>query len=137
MTDIKKIAKEIRKQLKQEFPQCKFSVRIERYSGGQSMTISLMQAPFAAFGSDKDANGNDGPGDYAQLNQFQLRDEPQDYICNGYLLTPDAWAIMKRADEIQGRYNWDKSDPMTDYFNVNYYFHAEIGQWNKSFEVVS
>ena len=137
MTDIKEIAKDIRKQLKKEFPKCKFSVRIERYSMGQNMTISLMTAPFEVFASDTDVNGYEREGDYAQLNEYQLWREPEDYICNGTYLTSNAWDIMKRADEIQGKYNWDKSEHMTDYFNVNYYFHAQIGQWNKAFQVVN
>lgn len=134
--DITEIAKKVRKQLKAEFPECRFSVRIERYSMGQSMSISLMKAPFAAFAKTEDVNGNQRTGDYAQLNQFQLRREPNEYICNGLFLTPDAWRVMKRADEIQSCYNWDNSDSMTDYFDVNFYFHPEIGQWNKPFEVV-
>jgi len=137
MTDIKEIAKIIRKQLKQEFPKCKFSVRIERYSMGQSMTIALMAAPFETFASNTDVNGYERERDYAQLNEYQLRRDPEGYICNGTYLTPNAWDVMKRVDEIQGKYNWDRSEHLTDYYNVNYYFHAQIGQWNKNFEVAS
>ena len=43
--DIKDIAKLIRKDLKKEFGKdCKFSVRIHRYSGGQSLTVSCKKA---------------------------------------------------------------------------------------------
>lgn len=31
--------------------------------------------------------------------------------------------------------NWDKSDIMTDYFNVGWYVDLDIGQWNKPFVV--
>jgi hypothetical protein len=51
-------------------------------------------------------------------------------------LTPKAWAVMKRADEIQGQYNWNNSDLQTDYFDVNFYFHPQIGKWDKAFKVV-
>ncbi len=133
--DIKGIAKEIRKQLKKEFPRCKFSVRIERYSGGQSLYVSLMSAPFEAFTSDMDANGNPRSGDYAQLNYYQLRQEPDEYICNGNYITKEAWDTMVRVDEIQKGYNWDNSDLQTDYFDVNFYFNPSVGQWNKPFQV--
>lgn len=136
-TDIKEIAKQIRKQLKKEFPQCKFSVRIERYSMGQSMSISLTAAPFAAFTGDMDANGNPRSGDYAQLNPYQLRQEPDEYICNGNYITKEAWDTMARVDEIQKGHNWDNSDLMTDYFDVNYHFHAEIGKWDKPFQMTA
>ena len=31
--------------------------------------------------------------------------------------------------------NWDKSDIMTDYFNVGWYVDLKIGEWDKPFEV--
>ena len=37
------IAKRIRKQLKTEFPGCKFSVTTEQYAGGSSININLMK----------------------------------------------------------------------------------------------
>ena len=46
---IKEIAKQIRTQLKSEFPECNFSVTKESYSGGCSLTIALMTAPFEPF----------------------------------------------------------------------------------------
>jgi len=30
--------------------------------------------------------------------------------------------------------NWDKSDVMTDYFNVGWYIDVKIGTWNKAYE---
>ena len=127
--DIAQIAKEVRKQLKEEFPRCKFSVTISRFSMGQSLDVSLMSAPFAAVRSNSKI-GQDG---YAQLNQFRLRLEPHDYMCNGVLLTAQAWHVMKRADEIANQRNWDNSDRQVDYFDVNFYFHANIGKWDKPF----
>lgn len=132
--NIKDISKQVKAQLKKEFPNCKFSVTIERFSMGQSMCVALTAAPFAVFNGAVDANGYTQEKDYAQLNHFQLRSEPRDYICNGYYLTPEAWATLKRADEIGNGQNWDKSDIQTDYFDVNYYFDIAIGRWNKAFE---
>jgi len=40
----KEIAKRVRQQLKAEFPRCKFSVRIEYYSMGSSITVRLMKS---------------------------------------------------------------------------------------------
>jgi len=62
--DITKIAQEIRKTLKAEFPACKFSVRVDRYSMGQSLTVSLMAAPFAAFA--------DGSAEKVMLNSMSI-----------------------------------------------------------------
>lgn len=123
--DIKEIAKMVRKQLKKEFPQCKFSVRIERYSGGQSMTVSLMEAPFAAT-----TNGED----YLQLNHYKLRSENYDDRFNDGVVTEKAWSAMRRAVELMNEHNWDNSDAMIDYFDVNFYMSVHIGKWDKPFQ---
>jgi hypothetical protein len=119
-------AKEVRKQLKQKYPACKFSVTIEKYSGGQSMTVALMAAPFAVF-----ENGSN-PDGYAQLNQYTLRNEyATDRNCNGAQLTEQAWNVMKDTDKIASADNWDNSDSQIDYFDVNYYLHLAIGKWDR------
>ena len=128
--DIKDIAKQIRKQLKQEFSQCKFSVRISRFSMGQSLTVALMQAPFTVFAKQKKNN-------YVQLNQYQLRRSTDSFICNGAHLTPEAWKVMAQADKIVDQHNWDHSDPQTDYYSTNFNANIAIGQWNKPFAIAS
>jgi hypothetical protein len=32
--------------------------------------------------------------------------------------------------------NYDKSDIMTDYFNVGWYVNVNIGKWNKKYEII-
>ena len=132
--DIKDIAKNVRKQLNTEFPKCKWSVRIQRYSGGQSLGVYLMGAPFKVFAIPKTINGYDNGG-HAQLNKYQLLDKYPDNkrICNGRYLTKKAWTVLKRACEIMDADNWDRSDIMVDYFDVNYYSDISIGKWNKDF----
>ena len=142
--DITDTAKEIRKKLKVEFPDCKFSVTIERFSMGQSLCVALMSSPNSPFQDnlvhhshnfDYETEPSPNPN-YAQLNQYQLRDDYQDsYICNGRKLTPDAWNLLKRVDAISNIDNWDNSDMQTDYSDVNYYFDIHIGKWNKPFTI--
>ena len=43
--DIKEIAKLVRKDLGSEFPDAKFGVRIQRYSGGQAIHIHINEWP--------------------------------------------------------------------------------------------
>ena len=105
---------------------------------GQSLHIALTKAPFEAFASDKDVNGNTRERAYAQLNEYQLRDDTiPELISNGNYLTPAAWEVLKRADQIVNADNWDRSDSQTDYFDVNYYTHFAIGKWDKPFEVTA
>jgi len=137
-----KIAKLVRQQLKKELPGFKFSVTSKRFSGGSSISVALMTAPFPVFAKDEDVNGNEQAKDYAQLNHFQLR-KGYDYshhysgVCNGAYLTPEAWEVLARAVEIGQLHNWDNSDIQTDYFDVNYYFDIEIGKWDKPFQIVT
>jgi len=132
--DIKVIAKEVKQGLQRQYPQCTWSTRISRFSGGQELKVSLMSAPFEAFAGDKDCNGNPVRG-YAQLNHYQFRDKyMQDgYINNGQPLTKEAWDCMTYADKVASKENWNNSDPQTDYFDVNCWLHLEIGQWDKPF----
>ena len=132
---INDISREVKAKLKREFPNCKFSVVLQKYSMGRNMTVALMEAPFDALTgfSGRDSLVEPVGKQYAQLNQYTIRQEPQGYVCNGAILTPEAWKVLKRADEIGNADNWDRSEPQTDYFNVNYYFNLAIGKWDKPF----
>lgn len=112
--DLAEIAKDVRRQLKAEFPDCKYSVRIERYSLGQNMRLHLMEAPFQVF-----VDGSD----HGSVNHY--------HIDSDHRLTGTAKAVLQRAVEIANAENWDNSDSMTDYFDVNYYFDLHVGCWDK------
>lgn len=88
--DLKDIAKEVKQQLKKKYPLCTFSVRIERYSMGQSLHVSLMTAPFPAFSRPRDSSGNEVEG-YAQLNHYTFRSPygNDELLNNGHYLTMD------------------------------------------------
>ena len=133
INDIKVIAKTVRAELKKRYPDAKFSITIERFAGGEAMNVALMSAPFQA------TMGGCG---HEQLNQYILRrkESHQDYLENGRrfpdsMLTLEVWELMKGVDEIADRENWNNSDAMIDYFDVNYYLHLAIGKWNKDFVV--
>ena len=131
-SEIAQIADRVRAQLKAELPDCKFSVRTEIFSGGRELKISLMEAPFQIF-DDRKIN-------YAQLNTYQFGEgktyEEASRRNNGETLTPKGWEVMNKANTIGQAENWDKGDIMSDYSNVNYYFHIEVGQWNKPLKIV-
>jgi hypothetical protein len=140
-TDINQIAKQTRETLKKEFPNCKFSVTLEKYSGGRSMTIALMSANFEALRDE----GHTQLNHYALMDGFErhsgtqiIRGEwtviPNGYgVCSGSLLSEKAWEVMRRAVEIGNAENWDNSDSQSDYFDVNYYLHVNIGKWDRNF----
>lgn len=115
---IKEIAENIRKELKEKFPQCKFSVRKEEFSNGCSITVSLMAAPFDPFSDEHDKKHG-----YHQVNHFHI-----DY------LPKEACTVLSEVVDIVNSYNYDDSEAMFDYFDKNFYFHLEIGKWNKPFK---
>lgn len=151
--DIKDIAKEIRTRLK-DLKDCKFSVTIDRYTGGQALHISLMAAPFEAFGKlpedycclvrnrergylEESTHACKERGN-TQLNPYSFTDtEKESRINNGAVLTREAWLVMRRAKEIAQEYNYSDSDAMIDYFNVNFYLCLNIGKWDKSFTIAA
>ena len=131
------ISRWIQKQLKVEFPECKFSVRCSHFSGSSSIDVYLMTAPFQVFSKETQSNGYPVNG-HAQLNHYNFRRyEYEDGLCNGAYLTKQGWDLLKRADEIQNYANWDKSDIQSDYFNVHYYTMLSIGKWDKPFQVIN
>ncbi len=116
--DVKDIAKDIRVNLKKEIPECKFSVSIERYSGGQAINLNLMTAPKSWF-----------------KPRFKIprhRSLPYDEI-----FTEDGHEKILKAKKIANKENWDNSDSMTDYSDVNYFFHFFLGNYGKDFEATA
>jgi hypothetical protein len=147
--DISKIA---RVQLKKEFPNCTFSVTTEHYSGGSSISLSLMKADFKIVKDVKDIPEeaferlerlgrytreqviSQQAKSYHQLNHYHFNKEYDEIAWNnGVFLTEQADNILRRAVQIIQHYNWDHSDIQTDYFDVHFYLHVNIGKWDKPF----
>ena len=132
--DITDVAKLIRAELKEQCPKCKFGVRIQRYAGGQSLTVHLMSTPFEALTLGNPQSSGRG----SQLNKYQLKEDypgrSRNGNCNGYRLTKEAWEVLQKAVKIVDSYRYDDSDGMIDYFSTNFYPHFEIGRWDKPFE---
>lgn len=119
---LKEITKAIRAELKKQFPECKFSVRV---SNGIAITVSLMAAPVSPFASFNTVNGYAHVGKYAQLNHYRIRQDAysENWISNGYYLAEQAVKMLNRIIEISDSHGYVR------------FFHLEIGQWNKPFAV--
>ena len=107
-----------------------------RPAARRSITGAAVETPSATTGPSSAGAAIVG---HAQLNEHRFREhnayavEMYGYISNGVRLTAEAWEVLKQADEIGNARNWDNSDSMTDYFDVNYYFDLHIGKWNQPF----
>lgn len=120
----KEAAKKIRERIKKEIPDCKFSIRME---GVDSIHISLMETPFDVF-TDTPNKG------YLQINHYGLlRHESYDDYFQA-TLTPQSWAILRKATQIASEYRVDNSDSQIDYFDCNFYLNVEVGKWDKPFK---
>lgn len=118
--DITEIAKLIRKDLKKEFGKdCKFSVRISRYSGGQSLTVTPKKV------TDDLIYTYEELCEKANFERLQW-DNPDlyEYLDKKYqeiqFLTDET---ISRIKKIVDYYNYDESDIYTDYFDVGFYSH--------------
>lgn len=139
---ITEIAKLVRAKLKEQYPACKFSVTVEKYSGGCSMSVRLMAAPFAAIATpdpDKIPNRALTWGVEQAMKSWQNLADRQHhqvnhyYIQDDYYMTEEAKEVLGAATKLANSFNYDDSDSMIDYFHTNFYLHVAIGKWDKPF----
>lgn len=112
------ISKILREYVKRVYPDHKFSITTQHFSGGSSINISLMSAPYEAL-----LNGEKEQG----LNQYYLEENKE--------LSPKAREVMLDVNRLINSYRYNDSDSMIDYFSTNFYYDLSIGKWNKPFEV--
>jgi hypothetical protein len=144
---LKQIAKEVRTQLKQEFPGCKFSVRTEYYSMGQSLHVTLVKTPFEVFRTVDEIRAEAVHGEQPwQTNEREqlvhIVQERYDQVNCGWLRESKLYndtgkKLLLRVRDIAQKDNWDNSDIQTDYFDVHFYLHLNVGSWERPLEVVA
>jgi hypothetical protein len=144
----KDIAKYIREQLKLKFKDLKFSVTKESYSGGSSIHLTLLESKkirFVKKPEEIDENEirrlmcarNDTEEEIKKM--IETRQKSSKLQVNQYHLKTD-WQFTEQGKEIlqqilniANKYNWDNSNAMIDYFDVNYYLHFNLGRYDKPF----
>jgi hypothetical protein len=121
----KEVAKDIRTQLKAKFPKCKFSVRMKSFSGGSSISVSLMTAPIKVL---EDSVTQFGGRQYVQVNEYQLSSDFRDtFYSDGKSLTREGFELLGEVYKILLSQRW---------FNArDSFLHLEVGQWDKPFTV--
>ena len=126
----------IRKELKKELPEYKFSVKKCHHS---SVTVAFMKGPaWEEFQSRDRYTGEYSTAtmdDHEQLNHAWAED---------FYGEKNA-AIIKKVEKIikTAPYNagvgdlwFDESDSQSDYFHTAFYMSIHIGQWDKPYQVV-
>ena len=125
----------IRKELKAQLPQYKFSVTKHHHS---SVTVAFMKGPaFAEFQSRDRYTGefkDDVIEGHEQLNHYHAESFYGEE--NGALIKKVEEIIKTAPVKAGGREWYDKSDAMTDYFDTAFYMSIHVGKWDKPYEVV-
>lgn len=125
--DVAEIAKRVRADLKAfikagTIPKGKYSVTIERFSGGCSLRVRLSQliSPHLMLNPERVKFEQDNPHAVSgSLPQF----------------TPAGKALLEKVEAVVNAYNFDGSDTNFDYWNMNFYssvaFESEFlrAQW--------
>lgn len=117
--DIAEIAKLVRREIKQQYPEIRTSVRIERYSMGQSLNVRISESPEPLHNPDYDS-------DYNWAVRCGMAEISPDHEKLTTYLTARGQEIESGIKAIIEKYNYDDSDTMTDYFDVNFYSNVHI-----------
>ena len=114
-----------RNALKAAFPGWKFSVRCDNHS---SLEVRIIAADIDFFADDATlgdltdrlrGHSNIGVNHYYLDSQWQGK----------------ALAALRKIVDICQEGNHDNSDISTDYFDVGWYLHIQIGAWDKPFQL--
>ena len=151
LTDLpsKEIAKRVKKQITDEL-NVKVSVSFEHYSMGRTLHVSIMETSkriirnmdeipevaldYIGSGYTRENIEQRQKKTYHQLSNYACRDEYNERHWNsGVFLTEYGHNLTKRIEQIIRQYNYDNSDPMTDYFDVNFYTMLNIGKFDKPY----
>jgi hypothetical protein len=122
---INDIAKATREFVKKIFPKTKWSITVDKFAGGQALRVYLLSAPFNPIKNEEPWGEADGGGKYLTVNtnSFETSDT----------YTDEVKKVLKAVRDFYSQYNYDNSDPMTDYYNVRFYETLGIGKWDKGF----
>lgn len=147
----KEIAERVRAYAKAAYPSWKFSVRIETFAGGSSISVRLTEAPaeildraaIDRLAEHEESVWGDG---YGRTEARRWRRMAEEGLCsdlNVYglertakpYLTARAWQVISDVDRFVKSYRFDDSDGMIDYFHTNFYYSLGIGRWDKPLKV--
>jgi len=150
------LAKVIRQELKENLPNCKFSVTKKTYSGGQAINVHLMSANFnpfnelteevmekikencqRSFGQFWESRLEQSIENYKKTTTETMYEQINNYyVKDSFYLTDTAKEVFTKALNIINAYNFDDSDGQIDYFHTNFYLHMSIGKWDKPFQLI-
>ena len=144
----KDIAQLIREYVKNAYPTYRFSIT----SNIRHITVSLMEYPVEltndtmmrnycrakvrtqpVYIPSKNKYVNANKISEAEWIAYRLEtaNQRKDFYESDTWLNPVVFAVLKDVQDFMNSYNYDDSDSMTDYFNVNFYDSLQIGKDGK------
>lgn len=134
---LKEIAQLVRAYVKEFFPDYRFSIRTKYASMCQELLIDMKEAPADIFKAYEEMTDGDISECWRKatrnsvwtLNSWNKAEEKAEFerIWSKYgafyrCLTDKTRATVKAVDEYVNSFNYDDSDAMIDYFDVNFYY---------------
>ena len=155
---LKEIAILVREYVKAKYPKFKFSVRTEYASMCQKLYITLTEGYTDLFVSEEEYRTKmreyyrhgvrmygrseeeiqrqiayDWENKYRNNIQIRSYDNIKDA---DYGLRPEIYAMISDVARYAESYNYDHSDSMVDYFDVNFYFFGvSVGRYDKPYKI--
>jgi hypothetical protein len=113
LKDTAEIAKRIRADIAdavrtRKLPKGTYSVRTDKYSLGSSINVVASKLPFPLL----------NPAAFHLVKGSSDVEFDRDRFRSRY--TPEAESALATLDAIVGAYHWDRSDPVTDYYNERF-----------------
>lgn len=150
----KDIAKIIRDYVKAVYPNYKFSVTTESFSGGSAIEVALMETPVELTNKERMRDWfykNFHPVFYyVPLKGYVKREAMTESDINEFVerrlksclytesidesdtwLNPVVHGVLDNVKALINSYRYSDCDAMIDYFDVNFYSSVKIGRWNK------
>lgn len=118
--------KEIAAALKEVVPKSwKYSLGVRHHS---TIVMTIRSAPI-----DLIAERNQAVADKLDRGYQVVKDNFSVNPYNGEICLTKSAEIFRKILKILNTGNYDNSDIMTDYFDVNFYVDLRVGEWNKPF----
>lgn len=116
----KEVVQLIREEIKIRYPEpeYKFSIRTEYFANGQAIHVEVKELPFNPYSAEYTKMFKAGTD--ARKIQDEMRDNHYE------LYSPEYQKLEQSLKRIVSQYNYDDSDPMTDYFSVRFYDHIRL-----------
>jgi len=140
----KDIAKRVRMYVKSKYNDCRFSIT----SDSSVINIKLTESPMDILVENSklsdylDYLNRRSPRDNNTIENFthSLTQGGHDFVYSHdseRYMNPEVEDILKDIREFVMSYNYDFSDSQRDYFNCGFYFHLQVGKWDKSWKKVA